>query len=354
MTSKERIRCAVSHETPDCLPKDFLATGVVMEMLQKHLGLRNAEDVYRYMGCDVRTMDVLSFYNGKTLQRTTLDTGEIMEKTLWGYERKQFFTGQDWNLVTTRFALDDDEDINDALDKYTFPNPDDFDYSQVEIFCDQYPDKAIMFGHAGAYQMAASNLRKTDLLFMDMATDPDGCHRLFDGMVKFLLEHYKRVLEAGKGKIDILRIHDDYGTQISTLFSKGMWREFFKSNLKKFVDLAHHYNAFLMQHSCGAIRTFIPDLIACGVDILDPVQKVAGLEPEGLKAEFGEAITFHGGIDTQFLLPNCRPDEVAAECRRYIEALHINGGYVFTSSQHLMADVPVENILAMYNAAKEY
>ncbi len=202
--------------------------------------------------------------------------------------------------------------------------------------------------------MAASNLRNTELLFMDMALNPEGCHRLFDNMNKFLLEHYEKALIAGDGMIDILRIHDDYGTQVSMLFSVDMWKEYFMENLKNLVDLAHSYGAKLMQHSCGAIRPLIPFFIECGVDMLDPIQKVNGMEPESLKSNFGKGITFHGGIDTQWLLPNGSPEEVKKECRQYIETLSDSGGYIFTGSQHLQSDVPIDNILAMYEAAKEY
>jgi len=353
MTSKERIRNAVNHKTTDKLPKDFLATNFTMDKIKRELKLKNDEEVYRYFDCDVRSLDITKAYNGKPL-KTYTKNGEIHEATFWGYERKHHFTGTDYNMITTKFALDDDVDINIALDKYTFPSADDFDYSQVLTFADEHPDKAICFGHAGAYQMSATNLRNTELLFMDMALNTDGCHRLFDNMNNFLLDHYEKALEAGKGKVDILRIHDDYGTQISMLFSIDMWKDYFMENLKKFVDLAHRYDAMLMQHSCGAIEPLIPYFIECGVDILDPIQKVNGLEPKHIKNSYGNDVTFHGGIDTQFLLPSVTPDEVRKECSDYIDILYKDGGYIFTGSQQIQSDVPMENLIAMYETAKEY
>ncbi len=355
MTSRERVRKAIEHVQTDKMPKDFIATDYIIGKLIKHLGVNTYEDVLKHFEIDVRCFELTNIYNGKPLRKEVIN-GETVEETFWGYERKHHWTGQDYNLITTRFALDDDDEIDDALDKYTFPNPDDFDYSKVTDWVNlpENKDRALCFGHAGAYQMAASNLRNTELLFMDMACDPDGAHRLYDNMNKFLLAHYERALQAGEGKIDILRVHDDYGTQISTLFSTTMWEDYFKENLTKFVELAHKYDCKFMQHSCGAIRPFIPGIIGCGVDVLDPIQKVLGLEPEGLKKDFGDKITFHGGIDTQFLLPNASPEEVAAECKHYIETLWKDGGYIFTASQHLQGDVPLENIIAMYETAKKY
>ena len=348
MTSKERIRTAIQHKEPDRLPKDFIATPFVIENLKKYLKMDSYEDVLNYFDIDVRVYELTDLYTGNRTKRWVED-GVPHETTFWNYDRMLYRAGEDYNYVNTRFALDDDDDINDALDKYEFPNADEFDYSKITDWAMQHEGKALCFGHAGAYQMAATNLRNTELLFMDMACDPDGAHRLFDQMNNFLLAHYEKALEAGKGKIDILRVHDDYGTQLSTLFSAEMWRTYFKENLTKFVNLAHKYDCYFMQHSCGAIRSFIPELIGCGVDVLDPIQKVVGLEIEGLKADFGDKITFHGGIDTQFLLPNAPPEEVKEECKHFINVLNKNGGYIFTSSQHLQGDVPLENILAMYD-----
>ena len=106
-----------------------------------------------------------------------------------------------------------------------------------------------------------------------------------------------------------------------------------------------------MFHSCGAVREVIPDLINCGVDILNPLQPAAkGMEPAGLKRDFGEAIAFHGGIDIQYLLPQQSSEAVAAEVGRVAGILGAQGGYVLSSSHNIQLDTPTENILAMYRA----
>lgn len=169
----------------------------------------------------------------------------------------------------------------------------------------------------------------------------------------FELEYYKRIFEAGKGKIDVLRTHDDYGTQISLLFSMDMWREFYQENTKKLVELAHQYGAFFQQHSCGAVGPIIPELIACGVDALEPIQKVAGLEVETLAELYGEKIAFHGGIDTQQILPYGTVEEVKAETEKFIQTLGKGSGYILMASQGFEGDVPIENIEAVYSVSRE-
>jgi uroporphyrinogen decarboxylase len=84
------------------------------------------------------------------------------------------------------------------------------------------------------------------------------------------------------------------------------------------------------------------------VDILEPLQKVAGMEIEGLKKDFGDKLCFHGGIDTQFVLPHYTPKQVEEETKRYIDILGKNGGYILMASQVFESDVPIENIDAIY------
>ncbi|MFA5688296.1 MAG: uroporphyrinogen decarboxylase family protein [Kiritimatiellales bacterium] len=124
----------------------------------------------------------------------------------------------------------------------------------------------------------------------------------------------------------------------------------FFSFLHKYPNLCHQHNIFYVQHSCDVIRSIIPYFIECGVDVLDPIQKVTNMEPEGLKRDFGDKLCFHGGIDTQKLLPHGTPEEVRAEAEHFIEVLNRNGGYILGPSQNFEGDVPVENILALYAA----
>ena len=193
-----------------------------------------------------------------------------------------------------------------------------------------------------------------DVLFEKMIIEPEVAQALFDRFVQFELEHYERIFMACDGQADILRPHDDYGTQISLLFSKDMFREFFAENTKKLTALAHKYGAFYQQHSCGAVHDFIPLFIECGVDILEPLQKVQGLEPERLAQEFGGKIAFHGGVDTQGVLPFGTPEEVRQSAKHLVNTLGVNGGYILMASQSIESDVPTANIDALFDIKNRY
>ena len=118
----------------------------------------------------------------------------------------------------------------------------------------------------------------------------------------------------------------------------------------RLVEVARQFGKPVMYHSDGAMRALIPDLIALGVDALNPIQAdAAGMEPEGLKADFGDKLAFHGGIDIIQTLPHGSVEDVRHEVRERIRVLGAGGGYVLASSHHIQSDTPIENVLALYD-----
>lgn len=348
MTSKERVRAAMAHQKPDRIPAAFEAVGSVQEWLMKHYGFTGFDQLMKKFDIDIIPAEPK--YIGPKLKSYVNEKGQRVQQTYWGYEQTEQKTDIDTYWTTTYFPLNEVETVED-VDKAMFPDPDWFDYTPIAQACETYADKAIIIGHPGPFQMVTF-LIEMDRFFMLMVDEPEAAKRILDRMVEFELEYYKRCFEAGKGKVDILRPHDDYGTQISMLFSVDMWREFFKENTKKLVELAHRYGAFYQQHSCGAVGPIIPDLIECGVDALEPLQKVVTLEPEVLAEKYEGKITFHGGIDTQGVLPYGTVEDVKKEVRKYMNILGKNGGYILMASQAFEGDVPIENIEAVYNVER--
>lgn len=348
MTSKERVRCSIMHKQPDKIPANFECVGGVAEKLMKRYGYNEYEQLLRRYEIDIRSVNPT--YIGPEL-KTYYENGEKITECFWGSKSKHVWTGKEFNTHTFYYPLDSCETLED-LEKYTWPSPDWFDYESIKRQCEQHKDKAIIMGHPGPFQVATTSLRSLEKLFMDMALEPEFAHRIYNKMVEFELEFYERIFIAADGQIDILRPHDDYGTQISLLFSVDMWKDYFEENTKKLVNLAHKYGAFYMQHSCGAVRPIIPELINCGVDVLEPIQKVKGLEPESLKKDFGDALAFHGGIDTQGVLPFGTAEDVKKETKYFMDTLNVNGGYILMASQGFEGDVPIENIEAMYSVPR--
>ncbi|MBC7961245.1 MAG: hypothetical protein H7X94_15410, partial [Vallitaleaceae bacterium] len=224
MTSKERVRRALQHLQVDRIPAHFECTGAVSEKLMHHYGFTTHEEILEKFEIDIRCVD--AEYIGPKLPKYVDVDGNEVVTDYWGNRNKRHWTGCEYNYITCYYPLDEIETL-EGLDHYPWPSADWFDYSVVTKFCLKHSDKAIMIGHPGPFQIATF-LRNMDKLFIDMALEPEFAQKIFDKMVEFELDYYERMLIAGQGLIDIIRPHDDYGTQQSLLFSVDMWRQFFK------------------------------------------------------------------------------------------------------------------------------
>jgi len=154
--------------------------------------------------------------------------------------------------------------------------------------------------------------------------------------------------------IDVFYFGSDFGTQRSLFISPEAFRQFFLPHLARLTEHARGFGLKVMYHTCGAVADLIPDFIACGIDVLDPVQvSAASMAPEALAARFRGRIAFHGGISTQTLLPRATPAEVRSVTTETIRALGPTG-YIAGPDQWLLPDTPIENMLAMYEAVRDY
>ena len=186
-----------------------------------------------------------------------------------------------------------------------------------------------------------------------MAERPDWVHFLARKFTDFYKQDYARAAEATAGRIDLYLLISDLGSQSGPLISLEMFRQFVAPYLAQMIDCIHRLGGRVLYHTCGAIRAFIPDLISLGVDVLDPIQPIGPeMSPEKLKADFGSAIAFHGGIDMQRLLPHGTPEQIRAEAERYSRVLGRGGGYILAPAHLFQPDVPPENILAMYGGGE--
>lgn len=231
---------------------------------------------------------------------------------------------------------------------FDWPSPDSFDYSNLAQQCRNYEDYALIYGFADIWQRPAL-VRGWENMFFDMIEHPDWVHYLSRIFTDFYLADYTRAAEITKGRIDIFLVISDLGGQKRPLISLDMFRRFVAPYLKEITDHIHYLGAYVMFHSCGNIHPFIEDFIEIGIDILDPIQPVTPeMSPEKLKADFGDKLCFHGGIDTQQLLSSGSAEQIAAEANRYCTTLGDNGGYILAPSHLFQPDVPPENILAFY------
>ena len=200
-------------------------------------------------------------------------------------------------------------------------------------------------------------LYRIDNFLMLMASEPQTVHRLLDTLVEIHLKNLEHYLNAVGPYIDILAMSDDLGMQTGPQLSPRMYREFLKPHhsvlWKRVKELA---DVKVMLHCCGGIRPLLNDLIDAGLEVVNPVQiSCKGMEPHGLKQDFGDRLGFWGGgCDTQRILPRATPEEIRRHVLEQLEIFSPGGGYVFQQVHNIMAGVPPENIVAMIEAVKEF
>jgi uroporphyrinogen decarboxylase len=170
------------------------------------------------------------------------------------------------------------------------------------------------------------------------------------------MERTSEIMFEKAGKyIDICFTGDDYGFQTGPMMSPALFNRFVRPYLQRIYDVGRRHGKLIMHHSCGSVARWIPTLMEMGLNILEPIQvRAAGMDPRELAAKYGGRLCFHGSLDTQQTLPFGTPEDVRREVKERVETFRPYGGFTIAPSQHLMSDIPLENIVAMYEAAWEY
>jgi len=215
-------------------------------------------------------------------------------------------------------------------------------------------DRAIIGLFGGNLLEMGQFLFRMDRFMEMLAGEPVRTHEFLDRLVEFHLARLETFLGTVGPYIDIVLFGDDLGGQTGPLLSPRMYREFFKPRHARMWRRAKELAAAkVMLHCCGSVRALLPDLIDAGIDAINPVQiSCRGMNAAELKREFGKDVTlWGGGCDTQSVLPRSSPDEVREHVRRQVRTLAPGGGFVFQQVHNIQANVPAENILAMFEAA---
>ena len=377
MEPRERVLAALDHKEADRVPRDFAGTrytsihAEAYKRLRPAMGLPEAEikivdttqglahihdDILERLGADVA---LVSAGSPDAYTREVTDDGEY-ERFLdeFGVLRARPQGGLYYESTTSPLS----GDISAAdVDAYPWPDPTDpgrfRGMKERAVHIRDVEKRAVFVGSlcAGVTEMHF-RMRGYEDGYMDMALNPDLARKLMRTITDLKLAYWEKVLDEIGPEIDIAAEADDLGAQHAPLFSPQAYRDIVKPLHKEIIDLIKsRSNAKFFLHSCGAIKDLIPDLIDIGVDALNPVQVSAdGMETAELKREFGADITFWGGtVDPQKTLARGTPEEVKAETIRRIHDLKPGGGFVIASIHNMQAQVPIENILAFWEAVEE-
>ena len=413
MTSRDRILSALQHRAPDRVPIDFGAmrsTGIMTiayNRLKERLG---------FGGLPARMYDLvqqLAYPDDEVLDRfqvDVLDLGSLLtrDSSLWkdwtlpdgsdckvphwlkyGYskEKKRIeLYHPDGDLVGVQpdgclyfeqpyYPLADGdipatiEELQAKMAKvvWAYPPCSPWDRAEEDGFWDWLSkaarearastDRAIMLAFGGSLLEWGQFLCSNENFLMMLKAEPRKAGKLLDMLTEIHLEKLANLVRAVDDSVDILVLSDDLGMQTGLQIPPDMYRRLFKPLHKKIYSyIKDNSNMFVFLHCCGSIAPVIGDLIDAGVDIINPVQTSAvRMEPRRLKDEFGKHITFWGGgCDTQSVLPYATPEEVQEHVKERISIFADEGGFVFNQVHNVMANVPPENVVALFDAAIKY
>ena len=218
-------------------------------------------------------------------------------------------------------------------------------------------DKALMISIGHSFLEFGGYIRNTENFLCDIYMDRSGTKRLLDMLEERYLDKLKRIMSEVADYVDIIQFGDDLGTQNGPWMDPNVLRELFIPHYKALWDYVHTTNnCKVFMHSCGSISSILGNLIDAGLDIINPVQTTAlNMDPVMLKKEFGDDVVFWGGgCEAQGVLTAGTPEQVKDQVKRRIEILGKNGGFVFNQIHNVLANVPVENIISLYDSAYEF
>ncbi len=370
MLGRERALRALHHQVPDRIPLDLGSTNcttmtkVAYDNLKRYLGIEKETkfmmENFQIVFIDEEVLQILGIDTRGIHPRPVFFKNMVDERTYFNEFGIKYHMPEDglyYDMVEHPLAGKSIEELQD----YEWPDPaKTMDLSGVR-------EKAKNLKESNEYLLVGDMidtgifepcwyLRGFENFLVDLLTDVDFVTTLLEGMYTYQLKKYSLFLQEVGEFLDVVFVGDDLATAESVIMSPKTYREIIKpyhkeyfKNLKKMTPQAQ-----LLYHSCGSIFSFIPDLIEVGVDILNPVQVSAqNMDTKVLKEKFGGELSFWGAIDTTQVLPQGAKEEVREEVRKRIDDLGPEG-YVLTSVHDIQPDVPPENIMTMFEEAKEY
>jgi uroporphyrinogen-III decarboxylase len=415
MTSRERVRRAIHHQQPDHVPLDLGTTPVTGIHVSTYARLRKALGLPAKPPQVGEPFQMLARVEPEVADLLGVDTvGLELPSTLFGFPNKGWkpFRMPDGTEVQVSQHFETTKDANGDIliypagDRTTKPSgrmpkdgnffdaiirqgpvdedhldPREFAEQQIRRYTDEElaylqknvddlfrnTDKAVVgcwwqggIGDValvpGMWLNEPRGIRDPQRWYEIMAENPDYVRGIFEIQVEVAMENLKLYRQAVGDKIDIAVVSGtDFGTQRGPFTSPAMYRALFKPFHRRINDWIHantKWKTFF--HTCGAITAIMEDLIEAGVDIINPVQcSAVGMDAAGLKAKYGDRLVFWGGgVDTQRTLPFGTAEQVQQEVTERIRILGKGGGLVFNTIHNIQAQVPTENLMALFNAVK--
>ncbi len=347
MTPRERILNTLNRTPVDRPPVDIWYVGEVLQALYQHTNTDNEQALWRALGLD-KWAWVNPTYTGPLVPKAP----EATWVNHWGQQFKTIQSGPAAYLEQLAPPLAGY--TRETLADYPYwPDPATFDYAAMGAQTKQLAQEFATLGPWISLFEIYCGLRGLEQAMMDLVLEPEFVTAALDRIDAIQTAMLENIFAHTGDALDAVFISDDMGSQQGLLISPATWEEFFQPRFKRWCDLTHAHGAKVFHHTDGAVRPLIPRYIELGVDVLNPIQHICpGMDMAALKRDFGAKLIFHGGVDTQDVLPFRDPAAVCAETRACLEAL--GPGFICCSCHNIQAGTPVDNILAMIDTVHKF
>lgn len=372
MTSRERVRRAMAHQEPDRVPLELggstnsSISALAYEKLKAHLGIQAPPRLLTKQGQVADVDDAVRARFGIDTRPLRIRPPERWQDVLLPDDAYQDEWGVVWQRpagMNSYFLLRspfEAEATVEAVRRHGWPDP--ADPGRTRGLAEEArrlsaeTQEAVVFDGTASFWAEAEWLRGFAGFYSDLALNKAFIHALLDRVLEIKLAMLGPALDAVRGHVDVILSGDDLGTQQAPMISLAMYREFVRPRQKVLFEFLRQRGggAPILYHCDGAIEPFIPDLIACGIHGLNPVQvSAAGMgDTARLKREYGKDLFFWGGVDTARVLPFGTPEEIRDEVRRRLDDLAPGGGYILGAVHNIQEEVPPENVCALFEAAR--
>ena len=403
MNSRERILSAINHIQPDKVPVDLgssTVTGIsaiAYNRLKHHLNVESSTRVFdvvqQLANVDMKVIDKLGV-DALDINRVSTEGNEWYDVELSDGSKAQYpswfrpvrsadgswhTTDKDETVISKKaagatffdqmhFPWEDGYPENmgslkDAMKKISWvvhshaSNLNETELREKLINLRNTTNKALVMSGGVKLLEMGFFIRRMDNFLMDLMMDDKNLTTLLDALVEMHLAGLEKKCRSVGDVVDVIRFGDDLGMTSGPIMDLDTFRKFFKPRYRVLCDyVKQHSNMKIFMHSCGSIKQFIPDLIDVGIDILNPIQtNCYEMDLVTLKNEFGKDIVFWGGgVDTSAIINTGTTQDVRRDVLIRCEILSRDGGFIFAPIHNILSDVPAENIMAAYNAVREF
>ena len=361
MTTRERMTCMFEHREADRVPivdlpwestiarweREGMPTNIGRSDLLDMDRLSSGGDWAEYL--DVDRVQMIGTDNSPRFPMEVVEATDEYRiyTTNWGATRKDWYDTSG-ALGYLDYKVKDPESWAKAKERMA-PSRDRIDWARLDRHYAEWRQRGdwikglLWFGFEVIYSHMVG-----DALFIAMATQPEWVMDMTTTMLESSIEMLEMVWDAGY-HFDEVMWYNDMGYKHAQFMSVDMYRELFKPGDRRAAEWAHSKGLKTYYHSCGDVNPFVPELIDVGIEMLNPLEVKAGMDPLALKARYGDQIAFHGGLNALYYE---HPDDMWAEMERVIPVMKENGGYVIGTDHSIPDSVSLEQFREFVARAK--